>query len=334
MKKILAILLGLLMLLSTATIFGCNKQSNSKKLTFYVPDGAPALAVAKFIKDKENFGIDGDISYNVVSASEIGTVMIKGEGDFIVMPVNAATKLYKSKADSPYVMASVITHGNLYIMSSENVNSISDLKGKVVGVIGRGLVPDLTFKAILSDAGLINDVVDGDKAVDGKITLRYFETAGDMLPLLKKGDLSIGLLPEPAATKLTSIAPQKNWTRLDVQKLYDESTKAYPQAVLMVKKSVYEVFKSEINGMDEFFNDNVNWIKTNTLEAVNAVNSALNGATASLDASIINQTVVENCKIFWQSAKDARLDVKSYIDKIISVNPQSAKAVSDDFFAN
>ena len=337
MKKLFTIFLSLLMLFSATTLFACKneEQSDVKQLSFYAPDGAPALAVAKFIKDKEDFGIDGEISYNVVSSSEIGGIMSQGKGDFIVMPINAASKLYKANSDSPYVMASVITHGNLYIMSSDGTNSLSGLKGKVVGVIGRGLVPDLTLRAILSQEQLLADVVEDDTATDGKITLRYFADASEMLPMLKQGKLSVGLLPEPAATKLTVIAPDKTWTRLDVQELYDAETKSYPQAVLMVKKSVYEPFRNQINQMANLFAENVNWIKTNTEEAVNAVNSRLKeGVTPSLVASNITPAVVDNCKIYYQSAKNAKADVTSYLNKIMSIDDKAVKIVGDDFFAN
>lgn len=325
------------MLLSSATLFACAKDEQTdgpKTISFYAPDGAPALAVAKFIKDKEDFNMDAEIKYNVVSANEIGGIMGQGLGDFIVMPVNAASKLYKTKADSPYVMAGVVTHGNLYIMSSVEISNLTDLLGKVVGVIGQGLVPDLTLKAVLSDAGLLEDVVNGDTATEGKIALRYFSAASDMLPLLKQGKLSVGLLPEPAATKLTVMASNKSWTRLDLQKMYNLETSAYPQAVLMVKKSVYESYKAQISQMGELFNENVNWIKTNTADAVAAVNSCLKeGVTPSLTADSINATVVDNCKIYWQSASSAKAEVKSYLNDIIAINAQSAKAVTDDFFA-
>ena len=238
MKKFLALLLVLIT--SLTTMIACNKEETGN-LTFYAPDGAPALSIAKFIKDGENFGMNAKIDYNVVSASDIGGVMAQGKGDFIVMPVNAASKMYKANSSDPYVMAGVVTHGNLYLLSTEEI-ALDDLVGKVVGVIGQGLVPDLTFKAILKDRGLLDYVIAGDTPTEGKITIRYFAQAPDMLPLLKQGKISIGLLPEPAATNLTTkVAPEKTWFRLDVQQLYDSETKAYPQAVLMVKKNVAEV---------------------------------------------------------------------------------------------
>ncbi len=337
MKKITTLLLSLILCLTSFMVIGCNNPSNDgeKSLSFYAPDGAPALAIAKLINDKENFITDATIDYKVVSSNDIGGVMSQGKGDFIVMPINAASKLYKANSDSTYVMTAVITHGNLYLMSSDGTDSLENLKGKVVGMIGQGLVPDLTFRAILSDKGLLDDVViGGDTATDGKITLRYFSSAQNLIPLLKQGVLSVGLLPEPAATKLTKMANNKEWTRTDVQSLYDEEQKAYPQAVLMVRKSVYDAYKTEIDNLQELFNTNAQWIKENTQLAVNAVNSKLKeGITPSLDAEGITPTVVENCKIFYKNASSAKDYVKNYLNKIIAVEAQSAVAVADDFFA-
>ncbi len=355
MKKLLTTLFAIVLAISSTLLFACTPATTSESLessasseslesqesveipanlTFYAPDGAPALSIAKFIKDNENFGMNANISYNVVSASNIGPTMMQGKGDFIVMPVNAASKLYKANASDPYVMTAVVTHGNLYIVSNEEL-TLEGLKGKVIGVIGRGLVPDLTFKAILQANGLLDSVVEGSTPTDGKITIRYFAEAPEMLPLLKQGMLTVGLLPEPAATKLTTkLASDKTWFRLDAQELYDSETKAYPQAVLMVKKSVYDKYKANIDQMAAAFADNLTWVKANTAEAITAINGVLpEGAVPSLDATSITSTVIDNCKIYYQSAVDAKQEVKDYINKIIAVDNSSAKAISDDFFA-
>ncbi len=336
MKKLFTVFTAMLLTLTALFSFACVKDNNdgAKTLTFYAPDGAPALSIAKFINDGENFGTDATVEYKVVSANNIGGVMQQGEGDFIIMPVNAASKLYKANANSPYVMAGVVTHGNLYLMSSDGTSNLESLKGKVVGVIGQGLVPDLTFKAILSANGLLGDVVVGDTATDGKITLRYFPSAPDMLPLMKQGVINVGLIPEPAATNLTNMVSNKTWTRLDVQELYNAQTKAYPQAVLMVKKSVYQAYKQEIDSVAQYFETNALWIKANVAQAVQAVNSKLpEGATPSLVEANLNSTVIDNCKIYFESASISKLAVKEYINKIIAVDDKSANAIVDDFFA-
>ena len=322
-------MLALVLSVSAAGFAACGKDEGGK-FTFYAPDGAPALAIAKFIKENENFGEEYEFSYSVVSSDKIGGIMQKGTGDFIIMPVNAASKLYKADADNPYKMVSVLTHGNLYIMSKSD-STLESLKGKVVGVIGQGLVPDLTFKYVLEKAGI--EYVVRDSAENGKVALRYFASASDLIPMLKQGKLTTGLLPEPAATKLASLDGSYS-ARIDLQSAYDAEKQAYPQAVLMVKSSVLEKNPNLADKMEKVFEDVRHWLYENYLQAAEAVAGALaEGVTPSLTEDNLNADVIDNCKIYWQSAADAKNDVTAYINAIREIGETAANAVTDEFFA-
>ena len=338
MKKLLSLLLGLVIAFTTFSLVACDTpDSQSQTLKMYAPDGAPALSIAKFINDNENF-IDGvTVDYNVVSANDIGPKMAQGQADLIVMPINAASKLYKANASDPYKMVAVVTHGNLFLMSSE-ATELDGLKGKVVGVIGQGLVPDLTFRSVLKAHDLLDFVQVGEAPVEGKIVLHYFNDAPSMIPLLKQGVLSVGLLPEPACTNLTKVANNYSWNRIDVQELYDSEAKSYPQAVLMVKSSVLTKYPTLVEKISEKFDLAVQWVVENPTNAVTAVASKLaQGLTPSLNANNINRQVVENCKIKWLASSDAKEYCRKYINSVISVGTNldvpPAKALNDDFFA-
>ncbi len=353
MKKIFTKMLICVLCLTAAFMCACVNNNGetpggdpqTARLTFYTPDGAPALGVAKFIADNENFGEKNvAIDYNVVSADTIATYIngANGYGDFVVMPINAASKLYKKNAEDPYKMAAVVTHGNLYIMTTEKGLTLGGLTDKVVGVIGRGLVPDLTLRAALAKENLADKIVTGESATAGKITFRYFSNAQEMMPLLKKGVLTIGLLPEPAASNLENkVASEKEWERLDVQELYDSENKSYPQAVLMVKSSVISAYPNLLTALAEKFGSSAEWVKTNPADAVNAINgniSAKNpGLTPSLAAETLTASVVAGCNIYWQAAASAKADVNAYIAAINSIDLEldvkPAAPVGDDFFA-
>ena len=332
MKKFIALILSIV---SVFTVFafsacGADKGDGEKKtITVYAPDGAPALSVAKFINDKEDFGTGADFAYNVVAAGNIGMIMQQGKGDIIIMPVNAASKFYKVNSDG-YKMAAVITHGNLYVMSKENL-TVQDLKGKVVGVIGQGNVPDLTFRAALIKNGLDFEIP--DTQMDDKVALKYYADASELIPALKTGKIAIGLLPEPAANKLTGMDNAFKYA-LDLQELYDAETKTYPQAVVMVKNSVIATYPALINAFGSKVESGVTWVKENPDAAAQAVTSVLaEGLTPSLSATNLNSTVVENCKISWQSAAAAKTAVIEYIDAIRALEEKAASVVADDFFA-
>lgn len=174
-----------------------------------------------------------------------------------------------------------------------------------------------------------------DKNEEQTVSVKYFKDASEMIPMLKNGVINIGLLPEPAATQLTKVASDKTWYRLDVQELYDSENKSYPQAVMLVKQSVLNTFPNLVEKMENAFSDNVLWVKENTALAVDAVNSHLKeGVTQSLKAGNITSSVVDGCKIYWQGASEVKVAVKNYIDDILNIEPNSAKAVADDLFYN
>ena len=164
------------------------------------------------------------------------------------------------------------------------------------------------------------------------VLMKYYSSAADVLPLLKTGNAHVALLPEPAATKLSKIAGDKEWFRLDLQELYDGEAKSYPQAVLMMKTSVINEFPQIIDDMSDKFSQGMEWVKNDTSLAVQAVNEKMvEGVTPSLDASL-NEQVVENCNIYWQSANNGKEAAKNYINDIISVESTAATKLNDDFF--
>lgn len=172
-----------------------------------------------------------------------------------------------------------------------------------------------------------------NKPKEKQVDVKYYADAQTMLPLLKQGHLTIGVLPEPAATNLTKMASDKTWYRIDLQELYDGELKAYPQAVIMVKQSLLATHPEIISAFTGKINDNVTWAKQNVESAVNSVNSKLpEGVTPSLTAKNINETVIDNCKIYFENAEQSKLQVKNYIDDIIALESKSANSIKDDFF--
>lgn len=131
-------------------------ENLSGSYSVFMPDGAPALSFGKLIADDNQ--LDRTISYNVVAADMIGGKVAQKIADVCVLPLTAASKVIGTGDD--YLFVAVMTHGNLFIVSSENITSINDLNGKTIGVIGQGQVPDLTFKYILSKNGISYEIAD------------------------------------------------------------------------------------------------------------------------------------------------------------------------------
>ena len=146
------------------------------------------------------------------------------------------------------------------------------------------------------------------------------------------GSQTIGLVPEPAASNLEANYLTKKGQslyRLDLQELYDSQEKAYPQAVLMVKKSLLDANPELVNTLEDKISQSASWVKNNIGTAVNAINEK-GGAT--LDANALTESAIDGCKIYWQSAENAKTSVKNYINKIVEIDNNKATVVSDDFF--
>ena len=328
MKKFLTVILSLILCFGTTFAFGCS-PATTPTYSFMVPDGAPALAVAKMISDGDGLGLDRAVSYSVIKAEQVSPNLSSGKPDIMVAPVNLASKLYKSHN---YVMVAVLTHGNFYIVSTTEI-SVNDLVGKQIAVPNMGAVPDWTLKMVLSsrDLSFVN-VLETGANDPSKVNIKYYTEGKDVVSAIMGGSQTIGLVPEPAASNLEkkycSVKGQSLY-RLDLQELYDSQEKAYSQAVLMVKKSLLDANPELVNTLEDKITQSASWVKNNIGTAVNAINEK-GGAT--LDANALTESAIDGCKIYWQSAENAKISVKNYINKIVDIDSNKATAVSDDFF--
>ena len=329
MKKVLTLILSVM--LSTVAVFGsaCSKEPEAN-YKFMVPDGAPALAIAKLIHENDNLGTGKTVEYSVLSSTQVMPNLSSGSADIIVAPVNAASMRYNTNGND-YVMVAVLTHGNFYILSTTEI-SVQDLIGKQVAVPNQGAVPDWTFKMVLEKNQLQYQVLTDGNRVEDKVNIKYYTQGSDIVQSIMAGNETIGLVPEPAATNLEAKYLQqkgKQLYRLDLQELYDAQQKSYPQAVLMVKKSVLQANPNLVGALQTKITESANWIKQNVASAVSAINDK--GGT-TLNAQTLSEKAIEASKIYWESAVDAKTSVKNYINQIIEIDSTKAIAVSDDFF--
>lgn len=306
MKKFSAKLLAIIASVMFALPFAaCNRGSDNAPVKVYMPDGAPAVALASFMSN----GYD-NTEFTVVNASTI-TAHVAGntaDADLAIMPINAAATVYNKGND--IVMLSVNTHGNLFIVGSDGDITLSALKGKRLGVIGMGNVPDQVLRMLLDGANIQYEV--SDTVVENKVALRYAEDGGVLLPLLKQGVVDYALLPEPAAT--TAVTNLGKAIVLDVQSAWEsEFDFEYPQACLVARgkfadenKAFVEKFVRDLKAAD-------GWAEKNPDKALTAITEHLeSGLTASF--KMLNAGIVERCNIRTDYADDAKIYCNQYFD--------------------
>lgn len=326
MKKIVKFLSCMLLVL-LVTACSCKKEDNV--VDVYVPDGAPALAIAKLMNDE--WTKDGyKVKYHVVASSTITTHVANGDAEIAILPTNAAANLYNKGNKIQIVSAN--TWGLLYMVgNSDNTTPITDLnslKGEVVAVIGQNQVPDLVFKYILES----NDIeyVASDVAVDGKVALKYVADGPTMIPLLKTKQLKYGILGEPAATNSTNAA--QTAIVLDIQEAWknaSSSTDTYPQASLVAKSSFLKNNKTFIKDMLEEIDESSSWI----LDNVSSLKGILeaHGSTSGTNFTLAS---LQRCNIRLVTGANMKTSVHAFLQSLYDVVPNSIgnKLPDDEFY--
>ena len=155
MKKVVVCLaLTAVLGLSGLPLSAC---SQTQEIRVYMPDGAPAMALAEMMANDE----EGDeVAYKVVDPALISSTVTNKDmdknADMCVLPVTAASKLLGKGTD--YKMVGVVTHGNLFLISKDGEvvteENMSVLNGKTIGVLKINEVPGLTLKVVLNKYGL------------------------------------------------------------------------------------------------------------------------------------------------------------------------------------
>ena len=294
MKKYLALLVALVLLVSVCAMCACNKE----EITLYVPDGAPALSVAKIINDK-SVGRQ-PVSTVVTTGEEVVAKCSSGEADMAVLPTNAAVNICSKRSD--YLLFSVNVYGVLYIVGTEHIDSLSELQGQTLYSIGLGNTPQYVFETICNKQGVSFNGGSG-------VTVEYKSDASSIIPLVIKGDVKFALIGEPAVTQLKSKS-DKVETLFDLQELWQQETgsdvKGYPQASMIVKKDLLtnKFAQQLMNALSE----NSEFL-TNNCDKLNGI---MQGAGSTLN---LNYTVelIERCNLTAIAAHSAVADLNKYL---------------------
>ena len=333
LKKVLALACTVACVSLSACQVTMHKDSSAQdgEMTVYMPDGAPALAMAKLMhEDTETDGV----TYRVVPATSIASTVTYKEdeknADFCVMPINAAAKLLKT--GEKYVMLGAVTHGNLYIIAKDGAQytteNISSLLGKKVGVLQINNVPGLTFKSVLNNNGVAWTELTNDGEVQAdKVNLIAITDATAVGTL----DADCFVIAEPAATAQA----KKGYSIVgDLQVLYGGEN-GYPQAVLMAKRGIVESRGAWTADFVAKVSASAEWLTTATGEQiVSAVSAHLDetlGET-SLKAPLLTAEVLSRCGVRYVAAKDCKTEAIAFVQNLKSTAPNSTEIPTDNFF--
>ena len=325
MKKIFCCVLASLCAL---TAFVACKREEKKEITVYMPDGAPALALAGLMA--QDTAEDG-VCYRVVNAKGIESfVQFEDErknADICLLPLTDAS-LY---AQEKYALLGVVTHGNFFLLSETDEvytkENLSALVGKKVGVVQLGKLPGLTLQAVLRREGIPFAVREGleDCEADTVNLINILPTA------VKKGaGFDLFAMPEPAVTVKT-----KNgfYRAGDLQALYGAEN-GYPQAVAVAKKSLIAQNGEWVGDFLTDLAESAQWLENAELSAVlSAVNGHLEeGITPSLTENTLTSEAIRRCGVYFASAMESKAEISVFLEDLRGVNANAVRALADGFY--
>lgn len=232
MKKLISILLSALLIMTMVSAVA------ESEYLIVVPSGAPSIAVA---------GIYAELpeSIRIIGADEIGHYFGNQEADFIIAPINAGAKLYKT-GNSTYRLAAVITWGNLVFASRLKDFTPEMISGKKLVLFGENTLNSSIALYLLGKKGITPGEID------------YKIGASDTQALLMNEEEAetIVMTAEPAVTAAKINAQKKDITisSFSLNDLYQEITghEGFPQAGVFVKeKTALENPEIISNGLEK-----------------------------------------------------------------------------------
>ena len=301
--------------------------SDGGVVSVYMPDGAPALAMAQLMVEEPDLGIE--TKYNVVDANTIQTYVSGGGADVCILPVNAAAAV--AGDGKSYTMLGVVTHGNLYMLSAkydQNVTSenLTSLVGKSVGCIQLQSFVGTVLKAVLDVKGIPYTVVeDVSQADEGKVNL--INIANPATEITPAAEFDYMVAAEPVVTAKTSNGAIK--VVGDLQQLYGEG--GYPQAVMVAKNSLAEDEPEYITALISAVTESAEWIVSDDASAEDIVEAVNGNGGATLNVNNLKPQTISRCAVSFQTALSAREEVLAFIQKYNAVTQSDIK-VSDSFF--
>lgn len=319
MKKITALLCILAML----TVMFAVTASAEDSVRLGAMTGPTGMGMVKVFRDADNSESRNPYTYSIMGAAdELTPLVLQGELDIVSVPANLASTLYNKTEGGVRVLA-VNVLGVLYIgeFNTEELNSVSDLKGKTIYATGKGSTPEYFLRYILTQNGI---------DPDNDVTIEWKSEPSEVVALLNAEQKGIAMLPQPyvtaAATQLgegfrVAISLSDEWAALDNGTLCTT-------AVVMARTAFVEENPQAVETFLEEFAASAQWVNENVADA-----AALCGEYEIIKAPIA-QKAIPNCNIVCITGSEMKDALSGCLQVIFDQNPKAVggQLPADDFY--
>ena len=279
MKKIAALLLALLMLLSLGACAQTKTPPDPEKnsptgggsslpsegqsdplpnekvdVQLALLSGSTGLGASKLIVDAKAGTTKNNYKVALISdPAQVIAGLKQGKYDLAALPVNVAAKLY-NMPDVDVQVVALNTLGVLYVLEKdgESIKSVADLKGKKIFTTGEGATPQYILEHVLKENGL---------TVGTDVEVVYRSTADEVVSDVTSTANAIAMLPEPKATVVTkqmttvryALDMTAEWDKISDSKLTQGCVVAL-KSFVSENKEALDLFLEEYKASIEFIN--------------------------------------------------------------------------------
>lgn len=307
MQKKHIIVLALLMLLGLVT--GCSFTRKTSDIHIGCMKGPTAIGMIQLIASSDAGETSSPYTPLIAgTADEISAGLINGSLDIAAVPCNLASVLY-NKTEGGIVTAAINTLGVLYMVETgEEIQSISDLRGKTIYSTGQGTTPEYTLRYLLTSAGLNPDT---------DVTIEYKSEAPEVTAALTQNPDAVAMLPQPYVT--AAVAAHPEWRiALDVTAQWEAlNDSTVVTGVIVARKAFIEENEAAFS----------NFLKEYEASAVYA-NEAIPQTAQLLEQydifkAAIAEQAIPYCNVTYITGSEMQEKVLAYLQILYDQNPKA-----------
>ena len=268
-----------------------------------------------------------DENYNfqiVASPDEVTPAIAQGTADIAAVPANLASVLYQ-KTDGSVQVLTINTLGVLYLVENgDQIQNISDLKGKTIYASGKGATPEYALNYILKENGLT-------PGEDVQIEWKSEHT--ECVAALAEHEDAIALLPQPFVTT----AQSKNDSlrvALDLTEEWDNIQKenggnsSLVTGVTVVRTEFVQEHPEIVEDFMERYQESVTFVNDHAEEAAKMI-----GNYDIIPEEVAKKALPE-CNIVYIDGAEMKEKLSGYLEVLKQENPQAVGGTlpTDEFY--
>ena len=312
MKKFILYIMVLLLALSTATAADVNVAALR---------GPTAMGMVALMNESEAGSVDGNnYTFQLEGAADaVVPMIVRGDVDIAAIPGNLSSVLYQ-RTNGKIEVVAINTLGVLYIVENGNsVNSIEDLRGRVIYSAGRGATPEYALQYVLAANGL---------EVGKDVFIGWKSEHAECVAALNADPDGVAMLPQPFATTAMMSNPDIR-IALDLNDLWEEKVgSVLITGVTVARKDWAEENPEALSAFMESYK-----------ESVDFANEDITAAAALIGKyGIVPEKVAEKalpyCQVTLITGDEMKTALSEYLGILYAQNPQSVGGAlpGDDFY--